>query len=80
MEMNFGDWELKKWDEIPESSMDDRFCYLCLTELSLKITRSSYQFLTIEKSKPIIVVAAHSGVIRYFVQTNNTLKMLLTVN
>jgi alpha-ribazole phosphatase len=81
MEMNFGDWELKKWDEIPEEDLNPWMTdFVCTNvpngesfiELHDRVVSFLEGQLTIEKSKPIVIIA-HSGVIRSILcKQNNT--------
>jgi len=81
MEMNFGDWELKRWDEIPEGDLNPWMSdFVCTNvpngesfiELHDRVIDFLESQLTIEKSKPIVIIA-HSGVIRSILcKQNNT--------
>jgi alpha-ribazole phosphatase len=81
MEMNFGDWELKKWDEIPEEDLNPWMTdFVCTNvpngesfiELHDRVIDFLESHLTIVKSKPIVIIA-HSGVIRSILcKQNNT--------
>jgi alpha-ribazole phosphatase len=72
MEMNFGDWELKSWDDIPREVLDpwmEDFVTVNVPngESFVDLDNRVREFMDFELSKkqtkPIIIVA-HSGVIR----------------
>ncbi|MBW4361256.1 alpha-ribazole phosphatase [Flavobacterium taihuense] len=72
MEMNFGDWELKSWNDIPREVLDpwmENFVSIAVPrgESFVDLDNRVREFLDIEISKthakPLIIVA-HSGVIR----------------
>ncbi|MBC5841240.1 alpha-ribazole phosphatase family protein [Flavobacterium sp. F-380] len=84
MEMNFGDWELQKWDAIPEVDLNPWMAdFVTKTvpngESFLNLHNRVLDFLSnqllVEESKPIVIVT-HSGVIRSILcqQTNTPLK------
>ncbi|MCR4031157.1 MULTISPECIES: alpha-ribazole phosphatase [Flavobacterium] len=69
-EMNFGDWELKKWDEIPPQELNpwmEDFVNIKVTngesfiELHERVGRF---FNEISKIKEPIIIVAHAGIIR----------------
>lgn len=71
MEMNFGDWEMKNWNNIPSEQLNpwmEDFVNICATngesfvELHERVGDFLYQ-LSKETTQPIIIVA-HAGVIR----------------
>jgi alpha-ribazole phosphatase len=72
MEMNFGDWELQKWNDIPKEILDpwmNDFVTVAVPngESFIDLDHRVWDFITNEiqhkHSKPVIIVA-HSGVIR----------------
>jgi alpha-ribazole phosphatase len=74
MEMNFGDWELEKWDAIPQEVLNpwmEDFVNVrvpngeSFVELNDRVLDFLENKLTRESEKPAIVVA-HAGVIRSF--------------
>ncbi|WP_317041200.1 histidine phosphatase family protein [Flavobacterium terrae] len=83
MEMDFGSWELKSWDEIPKEEMDpwmNDFVNVKVPEgESFEIMNDRVLSFIDEKltevSKPIVIVS-HAGVIRSFLckQMNLPLK------
>ena len=72
MEMNFGDWELKSWDEIPSDDitpwMND-FVNVAVpngesfVQLHHRVLDFLYKELETASSRPVVIVA-HAGVIR----------------
>ncbi len=72
-ELNFGDWEMKRWDDISDPEFDvwmnDYVNYKCPNGESLLDMKSRveefYQELISSKEKKLIIVT-HSGVIRLF--------------
>ncbi len=74
MEMNFGDWELKKWDDIPLEDLNpwmDDFVTVkvpsgeSFTELHARVVDFMTHTLDETTQKPIVIVT-HAGVIRSF--------------
>jgi alpha-ribazole phosphatase len=74
MEMNFGDWELEKWDAIPQEILNpwmEDFVNVCVpngesfVDLHDRVLDFLDKELTEEIKKPVIIVA-HAGVIRSF--------------
>jgi alpha-ribazole phosphatase len=71
MEMNFGDWEMKNWNEIPPGQLNpwmEDFVNICISngESFVELHKRVGEFLSQiskETTKPIIIVA-HAGVIR----------------
>lgn len=72
MEMNFGDWEMKKWDEIPSEDLNpwmDDFVNVkvpngeSFTELYARVVDFAETMLQSDTIKPIVLVT-HAGVIR----------------
>jgi alpha-ribazole phosphatase len=72
MEMNFGDWELKKWNDIPQEVLDPwmkDFVTVAVPngESFIDLDKRVHHFFEKEiynkHEKPVIIVA-HSGVIR----------------
>jgi alpha-ribazole phosphatase len=73
MEMNFGDWEMQSWDEIPRESsepwMNDFVnmpapngeSFLALSE---RLNKFLTEKIAIQKTTPQIVIMAHGGIIR----------------
>jgi alpha-ribazole phosphatase len=81
MEMNFGDWELKKWDAIPRAILDpwmEDFVNVrvpngeSFVDLHDRVLEFLDNKLTRENEKPVIIVA-HAGVIRSFLCKINDL-------
>jgi len=80
MEMNFGDWEMKKWDAIPEDQLNpwmNDFVTIkvpngeSFIDLYDRVVRFLEEIRLEQYSKPVIIVA-HAGVIRSFLcKTNN---------
>jgi alpha-ribazole phosphatase len=73
-EMNFGDWELKKWDDIPSEVINpwmNDFVNVkvpngeSFTELYTRVVDFSVTTLESDITKPIVLVT-HAGVIRSF--------------
>jgi alpha-ribazole phosphatase len=83
MEMNFGDWEMKNWNDIlPEQFnpwMED-FVNIpvsngeSFTELHQRIGSFLSEQIVIESDKPIVIVA-HAGVIRSFLCHHTSLPL-----
>ncbi|TDW47362.1 alpha-ribazole phosphatase [Flavobacterium sp. 270] len=84
MEMNFGDWEMKKWNDIPREEIDpwmEDFVSIGVPngESFVELHERTGQFLSEQISKktdqPIIIVC-HAGVVRSFLchQTSLPLK------
>jgi alpha-ribazole phosphatase len=74
MEMNFGDWELKNWNEIPPQELNpwmEDFVNIGVSngesfvELHQRVGAFFSEIKAKETSNPIIIVA-HAGVIRSF--------------
>jgi alpha-ribazole phosphatase len=72
MEMNFGDWELQQWNDIPKDILDpwmNDFVSVAAPngESFIDVDNRVWDFISNEiqfqKTKPVIIVA-HSGVIR----------------
>jgi alpha-ribazole phosphatase len=72
MEMNFGDWELKNWNEIPPEELNpwmDDFVNIGVSngesfvELHHRVGNFLNEIISKEITTPIIIVA-HAGVIR----------------
>lgn len=73
MEMNFGDWEMQTWDEIPRESsepwMNDFVnmpapngeSFLALSE---RLNQFLAEKISLQKTIPQIVIMAHGGIIR----------------
>lgn len=83
MEMNFGDWELKSWNDIPREVLDpwmEDFVSVAVPngESFIDLDNRVRDFLDIETSKkhskPLIIVA-HSGVIRSILCKINNLPL-----
>jgi alpha-ribazole phosphatase len=83
MEMNFGDWELEKWDEIPQEVLNpwmEDFVNVrvpngeSFVELNDRVLDFWKNKLTKETGKPVIIVA-HAGVIRSFLCKINDLSL-----
>lgn len=82
MEINFGDWELKKWDDIPRKESDSWMqdfvnvstpngeAYKDLSK------RANQVFLEITKNEtPKIIIVTHAGVIRSIVSKINDIPL-----
>ena len=72
MEMNFGDWELKKWNDIPEDEINpwmQDFVNVAVpngesfVELYERVTTFFDEIKKINPSKPVVIIT-HAGVIR----------------
>ncbi|TRX36433.1 alpha-ribazole phosphatase [Flavobacterium sp. ZT3R18] len=83
MEMNFGDWELKSWDAIPQEVLDpwmEDFVNVrvpngeSFVDLNDRILDFLENKLTKGIEKPVIIVA-HAGVIRSFLCKINDLPL-----
>ena len=83
MEMNFGDWELQKWDAIPREVLDpwmEDFVTVnvpngeSFMDLDNRVRKFMDFELSKKQTKPIIIVA-HSGVIRSILCKINNLSL-----
>jgi len=83
MEMNFGDWELKSWDAIPQEILNpwmEDFVNVrvpngeSFVDLNERVLDFFDNKLTKESGKPVIIVA-HAGVIRSFLCKINDLSL-----
>jgi alpha-ribazole phosphatase len=83
MEMNFGDWELEKWDAIPRAILDpwmEDFVNVRIpngesfVDLNDRVLDFFKKKLTKDIEKPVIIVA-HAGVIRSFLCKINDLPL-----
>jgi alpha-ribazole phosphatase len=83
MEMNFGDWELEKWDAIPQEALNpwmEDFVNVrvpngeSFVDLNDRVLDFLDNKLIRENEKPVIVVA-HAGVIRSFLCKINDLPL-----
>lgn len=83
MEMNFGDWELEKWDAIPQEDLNpwmEDFVNIrvpngeSFVDLHDRVLDFLEKKLTEESEKPVIIVA-HAGVIRSFLCKINDLSL-----
>lgn len=71
MEMNFGDWEMKNWNDIPPEQLDpwmEDFVNICVLNGESFVALHErvgdfFSKISKEKTDPIIIVA-HAGVIR----------------
>jgi len=72
-ELNFGDWEMRKWDNLSDPEFDiwmnDYINYKCpngesLTEMKNRVEEFYKEILSSKQKK--IVVVTHAGVIRIF--------------
>jgi alpha-ribazole phosphatase len=84
MEMNFGDWELKSWDDIPQEVLDPWMTDFVNVQVPngesfVDLHERVVDFLENEVSKvtekPLIIVA-HAGVIRSILCKINNLPLL----
>ncbi|MGE8552842.1 MAG: alpha-ribazole phosphatase family protein [Chryseobacterium jejuense] len=75
-EMNFGNWELKKWAEIPEEEINPWYKDFInvkasggenLIEMQTRVL-SFWNELVIKKDREKILIIAHAGVIRLILQ------------
>ncbi|AZA79862.1 alpha-ribazole phosphatase [Chryseobacterium sp. G0186] len=75
-EMNFGNWELKKWTEIPEEEINPWYkdfvnVKACggenLLEMQARVMSFWNELLTEKKANKILIIA-HAGVIRLILQ------------
>ncbi|PKF74889.1 alpha-ribazole phosphatase family protein [Chryseobacterium sp. PMSZPI] len=76
-EMNFGNWELKKWTEIPEEEINpwyEDFIHVkasggeSLLEMQTRVL-SFWNELIIKKDVEKVLIIAHAGVIRLILQS-----------
>lgn len=83
MEMNFGDWELKRWDAIPQEVLNpwmEDFVNVSVpngesfVDLNNRVLDFWENRLTGEHEKPVIIVA-HAGIIRSFLCKINDLSL-----
>jgi alpha-ribazole phosphatase len=83
MEMNFGDWELRSWDAIPQETLNpwmEDFVNVrvpngeSFVDLNDRVLDFLDNKLTREIKKPVIIVA-HAGVIRSFLCKINDLSL-----
>ena len=83
MEMNFGDWELKSWDAIPQEVLDpwmEDFVNVrvpngeSFVDLHDRVLDFLENEITKETEKPVIIVA-HAGVIRSILCKINNLPL-----
>ncbi|WP_268847479.1 alpha-ribazole phosphatase [Flavobacterium aestivum] len=83
MEMNFGDWELKSWDAIPQEVLNpwmEDFVNIrvpngeSFVDLNDRVLDFWKNRLTSGSEKPVIIVA-HAGVIRSFLCKINDLSL-----
>jgi alpha-ribazole phosphatase len=83
MEMNFGDWELKSWDAIPQEVLSpwmEDFVNVAVpngesfVDLNNRVLDFWENKLTSGSKKPVIIVA-HAGVIRSFLCKINDLSL-----
>jgi alpha-ribazole phosphatase len=83
MEMNFGDWELEKWDVIPEEDLNPWMGDFVnvrvpngesFVDLHDRVLDFLENKLTKDNEKPVIIVA-HAGVIRSFLCKINDLPL-----
>lgn len=76
MEMNFGDWELKKWDEIPKDEIHPWYQNFIETpakngESLLDLKKRVDEFIdeiSVQNTDDKILIFTHAGVIRLFIQ------------
>ena len=82
VELNFGDWEMQKWDDIPLKEIQrwyDDFVYeACLNgesynELSQRAIEFYNDVLLLEHK--VVVIVTHSGVIRSLLAYVNNIKL-----
>ena len=82
MELNFGDWEMKKWDNIPLNEIqlwyNDFVNEPCLNgesyyELSLRAIECYEEILLLNHK--VLVIVTHSGVIRSLLAYINTVEL-----
>lgn len=75
-EMNFGDWELKKWDEIPEEEINpwyEDFVTIKakngenLLEMQSRVSEFWTELISKESVNKVLIVT-HAGVIRLIIQ------------
>jgi alpha-ribazole phosphatase len=83
MEMNFGDWELKRWDAIPQEDLNpwmEDFVNVSVpngesfVDLNDRVLDFWDNKFTGENEKPVIIIA-HAGVIRSFLCKINDLSL-----
>lgn len=76
-EMNFGDWELKKWIEIPEEEIDpwyEDFIHVKakngenLLKMQTRVSEFWNELISIENINKVLIVT-HAGVIRLILQS-----------
>ncbi|MCE3075851.1 alpha-ribazole phosphatase family protein [Chryseobacterium gwangjuense] len=76
-EMNFGDWELKKWSEIPEEEINPWYEDFItrkakngenLLEMQIRVSEFWNELISKENVNKILIVT-HAGVIRLILQT-----------
>ncbi|WP_276381916.1 alpha-ribazole phosphatase [Flavobacterium sp. H4147] len=86
-EMNFGDWELKKWDEIPSEQLNpwmEDFVNIKVSngESFVELHERVGDFLSdkISKTNVPVIIVAHAGIIRSIIchQTSLPLKDAFT--
>jgi alpha-ribazole phosphatase len=72
MEMDFGEWELRAWDEIPRKQLDrwgDAYTHLAppggetFTELHHRVTEFLRELMARHRGQDVVVVT-HAGVVR----------------
>lgn len=76
-EMNFGDWELKKWSDIPEEEINPWYQDFInvktkngenLLEMQTRVAASWNELITAENMRKVLMIT-HAGVIRLILQS-----------
>ncbi|WP_281310573.1 alpha-ribazole phosphatase [Flavobacterium flavigenum] len=83
MEMNFGDWEMKNWDNIPPEQLNpwmEDFVNIQVSngESFMDLHQRTGDFLSEKESKKInypIIILTHAGIIRSFLCHNSSLPL-----
>lgn len=83
MEMNFGDWEMKNWNAIPQDQlnpwMEDFVNIKVLNgESFVELHERTNDFLSEKKSKPTetpLIIITHAGIIRSFLCHHSALPL-----
>ncbi|CAD0008289.1 alpha-ribazole phosphatase [Flavobacterium chungangense] len=83
MEMNFGDWEMKNWNSIPQEQLNpwmEDFVNIKVSngESFVELHERANDFLSEKKSKKInhpVIIIAHAGIIRSFLCHHSSLPL-----
>jgi alpha-ribazole phosphatase len=83
MEMNFGDWEMKNWNNIPQEQLNpwmEDFVNIKVSngESFVELHERTGDFLSEKKSNKIIhpiIIVAHAGIIRSFLCHHSSLPL-----